>query len=80
MIEEAKAWVRRKTGIGEILRIVCGKDDNLRAYRLYTAYEEEEVGRILFDVQGYWIYDGKDLSIDEQEQVATFIINRMSKI
>jgi len=32
-------------------------------------------GRLLFDTDGNWIYDGKELSISEQEQVADAIIN-----
>ncbi|CAM3959459.1 hypothetical protein MUGA111182_19460 [Mucilaginibacter galii] len=32
-------------------------------------------GRILFDTNGYWIYDGSHLDISEQEQLAAFIAN-----
>ncbi|MDB5145931.1 MAG: hypothetical protein JWQ66_4646 [Mucilaginibacter sp.] len=42
-------------------------------YHLHAAFEEEDLGRILFDAQGYWIYDGDSLSIAEQEQLARFI-------
>lgn len=32
-------------------------------------------GRILFDKNGYWIYDGNHLDTSEQEQLAAFIAN-----
>jgi hypothetical protein len=32
-------------------------------------------GQLLFDTEGNWIYDGSELSINEQEQVAAAIIN-----
>jgi hypothetical protein len=35
------------------------------------------LGRVLFDADGYWIYDGEELSVDEQEQLGRFIINHM---
>lgn len=76
---EAKAWVKRKTGPDEVIRVVpdvINGTANL-CYHLYTAFEDrpDYLGRILFDAQGYWIYDGTDLTVTEQEQVARFIIN-----
>ena len=44
--------------------------DNGKGYELYDPLAEEEMGHILFDDDGYWIYDGKFLSIDEQEEAA----------
>jgi hypothetical protein len=77
--KEAKAWVKRKDGPDEIIRVVPDLVLNGTGlcYQLYTSFEEnpENLGRILFDAQGYWIYDGIELSITEQEQVAGFIIN-----
>ena len=77
--KEAKAWVKRKNGPDEIIRVVpdLNLDSMGPCYRLYTSFEEnpENLGRILFDAQGYWIYDGNELSVIEQEQVASFIIN-----
>ncbi|HEX8608235.1 MAG TPA: hypothetical protein VF679_06315 [Pedobacter sp.] len=77
--KEAKAWVKRKAGPDEIVRVVPDLHVNSTGlcYQLYTSFEEkpDELGRILFDARGYWIYDGDELSITEQEQVAKFIIN-----
>lgn len=56
------------------MRIVTEHQDSVRCYQLFAAYENEYFGRILFDMQNYWIYDGTILSIDEQEQLAKFII------
>jgi hypothetical protein len=75
---EAKAWVKRKSGPDEIVRVVPDEENGvIRSYNLYSAFEErpDDLGRILFDAQGYWIYDGEVLSIAEQEQVARFIIS-----
>jgi hypothetical protein len=82
--KEAKAWVKRKSGPDEILRIVpeLNCKGTGRCYQLYTSFEEnpDDLGRILFDAKGYWIYDGNELSIAEQEQVARFIINYVETI
>jgi len=79
LIREAKAWVKRKSGPDEIVRIVPNSENKGAglSYELYTAFDErpDYLGRILFDAQGYWIYDGENLSVTEQEQVARFIIN-----
>ena len=72
--KEAKAWLKRKNGPDEIIRIVPTLDDYraVTTYNLYTAFETdpEFLGMILFDAQGYWIYDGDILTVDEQEQAA----------
>jgi hypothetical protein len=47
--------------------------DAALVYDLYIAYENAYLGRILFDDQGYWIYDGNELNIVEQEQLGKFI-------
>jgi hypothetical protein len=76
---EAKAWVKRNNGPDEIVRVLPDRDHKGAGlcYQLYTAFETDpdHLGRILFDAQGYWIYDGEILTIAEQEQVAKFIIN-----
>ena len=78
--EEAKAWLKRKNGPGEIVRVLPDMGNNgVTGYELYTAYDKEPdyLGRVLFDAQGYWIYDGETLTIAEQEQMAKFIINHV---
>ena len=42
-------------------------------YRLYDPLEELFMGRILFDRDDNWIYDGSFLSVNEQEEVAGLI-------
>jgi hypothetical protein len=37
--------------------------------------EEEVLGRMLFDISGNWIYDGRGLSVTEQEDLAFQILN-----
>ena len=81
--EEARAWLNRHDGSSEVIRIVPSLAPvSHQCYELYIAYEpdSESLGRILFDIQGYWIYDGNTLSVQEQEQVAAFIINYVERI
>lgn len=84
LINDARAWVKRKNGPDEVVRIILDLENSnaVLSYLLYTAYDEnpEYWGRILFDAQGYWIYDGEILSIAEQEQLARFIINYVEPI
>ncbi|MHB8207000.1 hypothetical protein [Mucilaginibacter sp.] len=79
LIKEAIAWVKSGPESHEVVQIVPEtiREGNVLCYKLYTAYEPnpDYLGRILFDAQGYWIYDGETLSVIEQEQVAKFIIN-----
>jgi hypothetical protein len=83
LITETKVWVKRKNGAGEIIRVVLDPDAGTKiiAYNLYNAFDEhtEYLGRILFDAKGYWIYDGSVMSVDEQEQLARFIISHVKK-
>ena len=74
------AWLKRKN-VDEIIRVVPDPTNErvILCYELYLAYEENHLGRILFDTEGYWIYDGDQLTIDEQEQVARFIIYNMDR-
>lgn len=39
-------------------------------YRVYDLQRATVIGRILFDDQGHWIYDGGYLTIQEQESLA----------
>jgi len=82
--KEAKAWLRRKKGPDEIIRVVPAVENygTVTAYHLYPAFEESPdcLGSILFDRNGYWIYDGEQLTITEQEQLAEFIINYRERI
>jgi hypothetical protein len=84
LTREAKAFVRRKNGLDEVIRIIPDRFHSKAAqcYRLCTAFDEDpdELGCILFDARGYWIYDGDLLSIGEQEQLADFIINYVERL
>ncbi|EHQ25596.1 hypothetical protein [Mucilaginibacter paludis] len=79
LIKEAKAWIKRKNAPDEIIRVVTDIEQKgaVISYELYTAFDDrpDYLGRILFDAQGYWIYDGEILKIGEQEQLAKFIMN-----
>ena len=83
-IKEAKAWLKRRNSPDEIVRVVPGIENNgaVLSYSIYTAFDEKPdyLGRILFDAQGYWIYDGETLTIAEQEQLAKFIINYVETV
>lgn len=84
LIKEAITWIKRKTGPGWVIQIVPDMEQEgiVHCYQLYTAYEPnpDYLGRILFDAQCYWIYDGDLLTIAEQERVAKFIINYIEPI
>lgn len=84
LVNDARAWIKRVNRPDEVIRIMLdlqSKDARL-CYLLYAAYEQEPdyFGRILFDAQGYWIYDGETLTIAEQEQVAKFIMNYVETV
>lgn len=79
LINDTRAWVKHKNGPDEVICIILdleSKDAEL-CYPLFTAYDEKPnyEGRILFDMQGFWIHDGDVLAVSGQEQVAKFIIN-----
>jgi hypothetical protein len=79
----ARLWLLRSNGPNEIIRVVPSLAPVMhKCYELYIAYETngESLGRILFDEQDYWIYDGNILDVYEQEQVAAFIINYVERI
>ena len=75
------AWLKRKNGPDEVMRIVHNTEsrDAALVYSIFTAFEmqPDHWGRILFDDQGYWIYDGDVLTVPEQEQLAKFIMHNM---
>jgi hypothetical protein len=78
ILTEGKAWIKRKNAPGEVVRVIPHPETNVgvTAYQLYTAFEQnpDYLGQILFDKEGYWIYDGDFLTVAEQEQVARFIL------
>jgi hypothetical protein len=69
------AWIKREHGPSEVIRVITDvqSTDAALVYNLYTAFEDDYLGRILFDDQGYWIYDGNELTVTEQEQLGRFI-------
>ncbi len=73
------AWIKRKKGPDEVVRVVHDGQcrDAAFVYQLYTAFDAEFLGRILFDDNGYWIYDGDELTVAEQEQLGRFIQHNM---
>jgi hypothetical protein len=74
---EIKAWLKHPDGTSDVIRILPDPDGPAaRCYLLFIAYEAYpgELGRILFDEDGYWIYDGNELTIDQQEQIAKLIM------
>jgi hypothetical protein len=73
------AWLKRKNGPDEVVSVVPDTECRgaMLVYHLRKAYEDEYLGRILFDEQGYWIYDGNVLTVAEQEQLGRFIQHNM---
>ena len=69
------AWIKRNNGPDEVVSVIHDTqcEDAALVYNLYTAFEADFLGRILFDEQGFWIYDGNDLTVAEQEQLGKFI-------
>ena len=84
LLTEAKAWVKRKNGPDEVVKVVPDLQNGapVLCYLLYTAFDQnpDYLGRILFDEADYWIYDCETLTVTEQEQVAKFIINYVEMI
>ncbi|QXV63975.1 hypothetical protein INP83_12790 [Mucilaginibacter sp. 21P] len=62
-----------KTAKTETERWVRVFPDTGEGHRLYDVLQERAMGRILFDADENWIYDGTVLTIAEQEEVAGFI-------
>ena len=63
------AWIKRNNGPDGVVSVIHDTQCEGAAlvYNLYTAFEADFLGRILFDEQGFWIYDGNDLTVAEQE-------------
>jgi hypothetical protein len=59
-----------KTGSGRWIRLV---PDTIGSYCLYEPLPELQLGKLLFDQQENWIYDGDLLNVSEQEDVAAVI-------
>jgi hypothetical protein len=56
-----------KISTGKWLYILPDKGEG---YLLYDPINEKEMGRILVDNSGQWIYDGEQLDVYEAEEVA----------
>jgi hypothetical protein len=59
-----------KISTGRWVRVLPDAGDG---YHLYDALVEAYLGRILFDSDNNWIYDGAVLSVKEQEDLAGVI-------
>ena len=59
-----------RTNAGRWVRIM---PDEGNGYRLYDLLSESGIGRILIDAGDNWIYDGRVLMVEEQEEIAGFI-------
>ena len=71
-----KAWLKRRGYADEVVNVIGGvPEGRVMRYDLYTAYDQpaEFLGSILFDANGYWIYHGDVLTVEEQEQIGKFI-------
>lgn len=80
---EAKAWLKYRDGSREVVKIVPNVEQKqVQCYEIYSAYDQPPVymGRILFDTEGYWIYDGELLHAEEQEQLSQFITTYVEKV
>jgi len=79
LYNEARVYLKRKGMPDVVVKIAPEINHHQRrrlCYELYAAFNNPDyLGRILFDENGYWIYDGDDFSVDEQELIARFIIN-----
>ncbi|MCD8739093.1 hypothetical protein LT679_00645 [Mucilaginibacter roseus] len=56
-----------RTSMERWVRIFPDRGDG---YHLYDPLQEQPIGRILFDSDGNWIYDGTALNVEEQEEIA----------
>ncbi|WP_311947205.1 hypothetical protein [Mucilaginibacter terrae] len=78
LTRESKIWLKRRSDQVMIVQIIPDSQSKniIPNYALFEAFDEqpEYLGCILFDSNGYWIYDGAHLSVTEQEQVAQFIL------
>jgi len=71
----ATAHIKRAPGLNPMIVVKPLIENDLqRVYTLYLGYENDYLGRIMFDEHGYWIYDGDGLTVGESEEIARFII------
>jgi hypothetical protein len=54
--------------------------DEGNGYLLLDPMAEMDLGRILFDAQDNWIYDGNILRVDEQEEVAGMLTGHQKEM
>jgi len=66
-----------KTSTGKWVHIF---PDTGAGYDLYDPIGEKAFGRILFDDQDNWIYDGEVLSVEEQEELAGAITGHQKEM
>lgn len=66
-----------QTGTGRWVRIL---PDEGEGYRLYDLLNERFIGRLLFDADDNWIYDGEVLSVDEQEDIAGLLTGHQKEM
>ena len=59
-----------KTDSGRWVKILPGGNG---VYVLHDGLGGDTLGRLLFDNKNYWIYDGRLLSVAEQEELAGYI-------
>jgi len=78
-MEVLKAWLRRAEA-DQILQLIPLREGKVRVFVILPAHDlgAASLGRILFDSEGYWIYDGDSLKITEQEQLAAFIQKKVA--
>ncbi|MET3606953.1 hypothetical protein ABIC74_000795 [Mucilaginibacter rubeus] len=65
-----ESTVNVKTASGRWIQIV---PETTLSYQLFEPLYERELGKLLFDQEDNWIYDGQLLDIDEQEDVASVL-------
>jgi len=71
----ATAHIKRAPGLNPMIVVKpFVENDQQRVYKLHLGYENDYLGCIMFDEQGYWIYDGNELTVEESEDIARFII------
>jgi len=54
--------------------------DRGEGFHLYDVLEEKFIGRILADDDDNWIYDGQQLTVDEQEEIAGLITGNQKEM
>jgi hypothetical protein len=65
-----ESTINVKTASGRWVRIV---PETTSSYQLFEPLYEQELGKLLFDQEDNWIYDGQLLDVSEQEDVAAVL-------